>query len=154
MDSPRALITGITGQDGSYLAEFLLGKGYEVFGLVRRSSSKNFERIAHILPRIHLVQGDLLDQSSLMRALSESRPAEIYNLAAQSFVPYFSSTRSLASSRHFCRTSQTATYCTSGRLRKARWSPEPMLPRPMPPITIRSLAGGVTASPSAFDVIT
>jgi GDPmannose 4,6-dehydratase len=87
MDSPRALITGITGQDGSYLAEFLLGKGYEVFGLVRRSSSKNFERIAHILPRIHLVQGDLLDQSSLMRALSESRPAEIYNLAAQSFVP-------------------------------------------------------------------
>jgi GDPmannose 4,6-dehydratase len=87
MDSPRALITGITGQDGSYLAEFLLGKGYEVFGLVRRSSSKNFERIAHILPRIQLVQGDLLDQSSLMRALSESRPAEIYNLAAQSFVP-------------------------------------------------------------------
>jgi len=87
MDSPRALITGITGQDGSYLAEFLLGKGYEVFGLVRRSSSKNFERIAHILPRIQLVQGDLLDQSSLMRALGESRPAEIYNLAAQSFVP-------------------------------------------------------------------
>lgn len=87
MDSPRALITGITGQDGSYLAEFLLEKGYQVFGLVRRSSSKNFERIAHILPRIQLVQGDLLDQSSLMRALSESRPAEIYNLAAQSFVP-------------------------------------------------------------------
>jgi GDPmannose 4,6-dehydratase len=87
MDSPRALITGITGQDGSYLAEFLLEQGYQVFGLVRRSSSKNFERIAHILPRIHLVQGDLLDQSSLMRALSESRPAEIYNLAAQSFVP-------------------------------------------------------------------
>jgi GDPmannose 4,6-dehydratase len=87
MDSPRALITGITGQDGSYLAEFLLAKGYEVFGLVRRSSSKNFERIAHIMPRIQLVQGDLLDQSSLMRALGESRPAEIYNLAAQSFVP-------------------------------------------------------------------
>jgi GDPmannose 4,6-dehydratase len=83
----RALITGITGQDGSYLAELLLERGYTVFGLVRRSSSANLARIQHLLPRLHLVHGDLLDQSSLMRALSESRPQEIYNLAAQSFVP-------------------------------------------------------------------
>ncbi|MBK7642005.1 MAG: GDP-mannose 4,6-dehydratase [Planctomycetes bacterium] len=87
MNQRRALITGITGQDGSYLAELLLAEGYEVFGLVRRSSSANLARIQHLLPRLHLVQGDLLDQSSLMRALSESRPQEIYNLAAQSFVP-------------------------------------------------------------------
>jgi GDPmannose 4,6-dehydratase len=87
MNQRRALITGITGQDGSYLAELLLEQGYEVFGLVRRSSSANLARIQHILPRLHLVQGDLLDQSSLMRALAESRPQEIYNLAAQSFVP-------------------------------------------------------------------
>jgi len=87
MNQRRALITGITGQDGSYLAELLLEQGYEVFGLVRRSSSANLARIQHLLPRLHLVQGDLLDQSSLMRALSESRPQEIYNLAAQSFVP-------------------------------------------------------------------
>src|SRR5690349_24192969 len=87
MNQRRALITGITGQDGSYLAELLLEQGYEVFGLVRRSSSANLARIQHILPRLHLVQGDLLDQSSLMRALSESRPQELYNLAAQSFVP-------------------------------------------------------------------
>jgi GDPmannose 4,6-dehydratase len=83
----RALITGITGQDGSYLAEFLLSKGYEVFGLVRRSSNVNFDRIAGIRDRLSVVQGDLLDQSSLMRALQESQPHEIYNLAAQSFVP-------------------------------------------------------------------
>lgn len=87
MQARRALITGVTGQDGSYLAELLLEKGYQVYGLVRRSSSKNLDRIAHLLPRLHLVQGDLLDQSSLMRALSESQPQEIYNLAAQSFVP-------------------------------------------------------------------
>ena len=87
MNQRRALITGITGQDGSYLAELLLEQGYEVFGLVRRSSSANLARIQHILPRLRLVQGDLLDQSSLMRALSESRPQELYNLAAQSFVP-------------------------------------------------------------------
>ena len=87
MNQRRALITGITGQDGSYLAELLLEQGYEVFGLVRRSSNANLARIQHLLPRLHLVQGDLLDQSSLMRALSESRPQEIYNLAAQSFVP-------------------------------------------------------------------
>jgi GDPmannose 4,6-dehydratase len=83
----RALITGITGQDGSYLAEFLLEKGYQVYGIVRRVSEENSKRIAHIKDRLHLVQGDLLDQSSLAEALGESRPDEVYNLAAQSFVP-------------------------------------------------------------------
>ena len=85
--SPRALITGITGQDGAYLAEFLLGKGYEVHGVVRRSSSENFERIAKIAHRITLHQADLLDQLSLIKVLEEARPREVYNLAAQSFVP-------------------------------------------------------------------
>jgi len=84
---PRALITGITGQDGSYLAEFLLEKGYEVIGMVRRSSTVNFDRIAHIQDRLTLVQGDLLDQASLLDILQEYRPHEVYNLAAQSFVP-------------------------------------------------------------------
>jgi GDPmannose 4,6-dehydratase len=84
---PKALITGITGQDGSYLAEFLLEKGYEVSGLVRRSSTVNFERIGHIQDRIALASGDLLDQTSLIRVLDEHRPDEVYNLAAQSFVP-------------------------------------------------------------------
>jgi GDPmannose 4,6-dehydratase len=82
----RALITGITGQDGSYLAEFLLGQGYEVIGMVRRSSTVNFERIAHIQDRLTLVPGDLLDEVSLIDILREHRPAEFYNLAAQSFV--------------------------------------------------------------------
>ncbi|MFC2022418.1 GDP-mannose 4,6-dehydratase [Chloroflexota bacterium] len=82
-----ALITGITGQDGSYLAEFLLNKGYQVYGLVRRLSSPNVGRIAHILNRITLLEGDLTDQSSLGIVLQESQPDEIYNLAAQSFVP-------------------------------------------------------------------
>jgi GDPmannose 4,6-dehydratase len=82
----RALITGITGQDGSYLAELLLDKGYEVFGLVRRSSSENFERIAQIQDRITLLSGDLMDEVSLINVLRESRPREVYNLAAQSFV--------------------------------------------------------------------
>ena len=82
----RALITGITGQDGSYLAELLLDKGYEVFGLVRRSSSENFERIAHIQDRLTLLSGDLMDEVSLINVLRDSRPREIYNLAAQSFV--------------------------------------------------------------------
>ena len=84
---PRALITGITGQDGSYLAEFLLEQGYEVIGMVRRSSTVNFDRIAHIQDRLTLVQGDLLDQVSLLDILQEYRPHEVYNLAAQSFVP-------------------------------------------------------------------
>ncbi|MCU1453316.1 MAG: GDP-mannose 4,6-dehydratase [Acidimicrobiales bacterium] len=82
----RALITGITGQDGSYLAELLLGKGYEVIGMVRRSSTVNFERIAHIQDRITFVPGDLLDEVSMINMLSEHRPEEVYNLAAQSFV--------------------------------------------------------------------
>ena len=86
MVTKRALITGITGQDGSYLAEFLLSKGYEVVGVVRRSSTVNFERIAHIQEQLHLVPGDLLDQGSLLNILAEQRPAEVYNLAAQSFV--------------------------------------------------------------------
>ena len=84
---PTALITGITGQDGSYLAEFLLEKGYEVVGLVRRTSTVNFQRIQHIQKRLKLVSGDLLDQSSLVAVLQEHRPQEVYNLAAQSFVP-------------------------------------------------------------------
>jgi GDPmannose 4,6-dehydratase len=83
----RALITGITGQDGSYLAELLLEKGYEVHGMVRRSSTENFERIAHLVDRIGLVQADLLDPTSLVEALEETRPTELYNLGAQSFVP-------------------------------------------------------------------
>ena len=87
MSKKKALITGITGQDGSYLAEFLLNKGYEVFGLVRRTSILNFERIKHIQDRIELISGDLLDQNSLMNAIKESNPDEIYNLASQSFVP-------------------------------------------------------------------
>lgn len=87
MEKKRALITGITGQDGSYLAEFLLEKGYEVIGMVRRTSTVNFERIRHIQDRVTLVQGDLLDQSSLIDILREYRPHEVYNLAAQSFVP-------------------------------------------------------------------
>jgi GDPmannose 4,6-dehydratase len=84
---PTALITGITGQDGSYLAELLLDRGYEVHGMVRRSSSENFERIAHVRDRITLHQGDLLDQLSLIGLVERIRPREIYNLAAQSFVP-------------------------------------------------------------------
>ena len=83
----RALITGITGQDGSYLAEFLLEQGYEVHGVVRRSSTEGGERIDHIVDRVHLHQADLLDQSSLAQAIDDSQPTEIYNLAAQSFVP-------------------------------------------------------------------
>src|SRR4030043_803201 len=83
----KALITGITGQDGSYLAEFLLKKGYEVFGLTRRTSTQNYDRIRDIVDKIHLVQGDLLDQHSLTIAIQEIQPHEVYNLAAQSFVP-------------------------------------------------------------------
>ncbi|MGB9738469.1 MAG: GDP-mannose 4,6-dehydratase [Chloroflexus aggregans] len=86
MASRRALITGITGQDGSYLAEFLLAKGYEVIGMVRRSSTVNFERIKHIQDKLTLVTGDLLDEVSLIHVLREHRPHEVYNLAAQSFV--------------------------------------------------------------------
>lgn len=83
----RALISGITGQDGSYLAEFLLSKGYQVFGLVRRSSTVNFERLVHLQDKIELLPGDLLDQNSLISALRQSGASEVYNLASQSFVP-------------------------------------------------------------------
>ena len=83
---PKALITGITGQDGSYLAEFLLEQGYDVIGMVRRSSTINFHRIAHIQDRITLASGDLADQMSLVHILEEHKPDEVYNLAAQSFV--------------------------------------------------------------------
>lgn len=83
----KALVTGITGQDGSYLAEFLLEKNYRVYGLVRRSSTINFERITHLQDKVELIPGDLLDQSSLITALQKAEPDEVYNLAAQSFVP-------------------------------------------------------------------
>ncbi len=83
----RALITGITGQDGSYLAEFLLGKGYDVYGMVRRSSNETTQRVDHIRDELTFLQGDLLDQASLVKVVEEARPDEIYNLAAQSFVP-------------------------------------------------------------------
>ncbi len=87
MSGKRALITGVTGQDGSYLAEFLLERGYEVFGLLRRSSTTNFERLQHIQDRIQTIPGDLLDQNSLLEAVRKVQPDEVYNLAAQSFVP-------------------------------------------------------------------
>ncbi len=87
MVKKRALITGVTGQDGSYLAEFLLEKGYRVFGLVRRSSSPNYERIEHIRDKLEVIQGDLLDQNSLIEAIQLAKPDEVYNLGAQSFVP-------------------------------------------------------------------
>ena len=85
--STRALITGITGQDGSYLAELLLSKGYEVHGVVRRASATNYWRIEHLLDRITLHPADLLDQLSLIRVIDAVRPRELYNLAAMSFVP-------------------------------------------------------------------
>ncbi|MCJ7659699.1 MAG: GDP-mannose 4,6-dehydratase [Anaerolineales bacterium] len=84
---PTAIITGITGQDGSYLAEFLLEKGYDVIGMVRRSSTVTFERIQHIQEKIKIIQGDLHDQSSLVGVIERFHPSEVYNLAAQSFVP-------------------------------------------------------------------
>ena len=87
MKKKKAIITGITGQDGSYLAELLLEEGYAVYGMVRRSSTETFERIAHLMNRIELVQADLLDQVSLIHMLKRIRPDEVYNLAAQSFVP-------------------------------------------------------------------
>ena len=87
MDRKVAFITGITGQDGSYLAELLLQKGYKVYGMVRRASVDKYERISHIMDKIELIQGDLLDQYSLIAALKKAQPTEVYNLAAQSFVP-------------------------------------------------------------------
>ena len=87
MSKKRAVITGITGQDGSYLAELLLEKDYEVFGLIRRSSTVNFERISHLQDKVELISGDLLDQKALVTALQKAKPHEVYNLGAQSFVP-------------------------------------------------------------------
>ena len=87
MTQKVALITGVTGQDGSYLAEFLLSKGYKVYGLVRRASVERFDNIAHIRDKITLVQGDLTDQNSLNFLIKEVNPDEVYNLGAQSFVP-------------------------------------------------------------------
>jgi GDPmannose 4,6-dehydratase len=87
MTQPTALITGITGQDGSYLADFLLTKGYRVVGMVRRASTENFERIEHLRGLVEICQADLLDQLSLITLLKQARPREVYNLAAQSFVP-------------------------------------------------------------------
>ncbi|HBY08226.1 MAG TPA: GDP-mannose 4,6-dehydratase, partial [Chloroflexi bacterium] len=84
---PTAIVTGVTGQDGSYLADFLLSKGYRVVGMVRRSSTVTFGRIEHIQDDIEIIQGDLHDQSSLVSVIEEYRPDEVYNLAAQSFVP-------------------------------------------------------------------
>src|SRR5213596_2381526 len=82
-----ALVTGVTGQDGSYLAELLLEKGYEVVGVVRRTSHDSYERIGHVLDRVHIVAADLLDQHSLTTVIRDAKPDEVYNLAAQSFVP-------------------------------------------------------------------
>src|SRR6266550_5333364 len=82
-----AVITGVTGQDGSYLAELLLDKGYEVVGVVRRTSNESYERIGHLLDRLHIVPADLLDQHSLTAVIRDAKPHEVYNLAAQSFVP-------------------------------------------------------------------
>src|SRR4051812_30552897 len=87
-DRPRALVTGITGQDGPYLAELLLAKGYDVFGLVRGQNNPKFEMVADMLPEVKLLTGDLTDLSSLMRAFGESQPQEVYNLGAISFVAY------------------------------------------------------------------
>lgn len=87
MTVKKALITGLTGQDGSYLAELLISKGYQVFGLVRRSSTSNLERITHLSSNVQILSGDLLDQSSLMDVIAEAQPDEIYNLASQSYVP-------------------------------------------------------------------
>lgn len=87
MPVKKALVTGLTGQDGSYLAELLVEKGYQVFGLVRRSSTSNFGRISHLSDKIQIVSGDLLDQGSLMDAIAQAQPDEIYNLASQSYIP-------------------------------------------------------------------
>jgi GDPmannose 4,6-dehydratase len=142
----RALITGISGQDGSYLAELLLAKGYRVHGLVRRSSSARLERIERVRSSLRLLQGDLLDQTSLMRALMEARPHEVYNLAAQSFVPAswdepvgtaevdaLGVTRLLEAVRHVCPEARVYQASTSEVYGQARASPQdertPFAPR-------------------------
>jgi GDPmannose 4,6-dehydratase len=136
-EAKRALITGVTGQDGSYLAELLLDEGYEVYGLVRRSSNARLDRIAPIQDRLKLVQGDLLDQSSLQRALADARPHEVYNLAAQSFVPRsfdepvltaeitgLGVTRLLEAVRHVCPEARFYQASTSEMFGDARESPQ------------------------------
>ncbi len=142
----RALITGITGQDGSYLAELLLAKGYEVHGMVRRSSTETFERINHIKDRVHLRQADLLDQLSLVELMKDIRPHEIYNLAAMSFVPTSWSqpvltgeftaigvTRMLEAVRHICPEARFYQASSSEMFGKVRETPQseltPFYPR-------------------------
>ncbi|MEI6807453.1 MAG: GDP-mannose 4,6-dehydratase [bacterium] len=142
----KALITGITGQDGSYLAELLLAKGYKVYGMVRRSSTEAFERISHIKDRLHLRQADLLDQLSLIELLKEVRPDEIYNLAAMSFVPTswiqpmltgeftaIGVTRMLEAMRHVCPGARFYQASSSEMFGKVRQTPQseltPFYPR-------------------------
>jgi GDPmannose 4,6-dehydratase len=132
-----ALITGITGQDGSYLAELLLEKGYEVYGLVRRLSTPNISRIDHILDKINLVEGDLTDQSSLNSAMKEVQPDEVYNLAAQSFVGIswnqpvltgdvtgMGAVRLLESVRHFCKNARVYQASSSEMFGKVQEMPQ------------------------------
>ena len=132
-----ALITGITGQDGSYLAEFLLARGYDVYGLIRRLSTPNISRIEHILDKIELVEGDLTDQSSLDNAMRTARPDEVYNLAAQSFVatswnqPVLTGdvgglgvVRILESVRHQCRDARVYQASTSEMFGKVQETPQ------------------------------
>ena len=142
----KALITGVTGQDGSYLAELLLQEGYEVYGMVRRSSTETFERINHIKDRIRLRQADLLDQLSLVELLKEIRPTEIYNLAAMSFVPTswtqpvltgeftaMGVTRVLEAVRHICPEARFYQASSSEMYGKVRETPQseltPFYPR-------------------------
>lgn len=142
----KALITGITGQDGSYLAELLLAKGYKVYGMVRRSSTEAFERISHIKDRLQLHQADLLDQLSLIELLKEVRPDEIYNLAAMSFVPTswiqpmltgeftaIGVTRMLEAMRHVCPDARFYQASSSEMFGKVRQTPQseltPFYPR-------------------------
>jgi GDPmannose 4,6-dehydratase len=133
----KALITGITGQDGSYLAELLLGKGYDVYGLVRRLSTPNISRIEHISDKISLVEGDLTDQSSLNSAMKEVQPDEVYNLAAQSFVgtswnqPVLTgdvtgmgAVRLLEAVRHFCKDAKVYQASSSEMFGKVQEMPQ------------------------------
>ena len=130
----KALITGVTGQDGSYLADFLLEKGYEVYGMVRRSSMEKFDRIEHIKDRINIRQADLLDQYSISKIIEEVQPDEVYNLAAMSFVPtswdqpVLRSTKSLAAdtrtaSGSFCfMLPEVSTTSTTSMLSAGPWA--------------------------------
>ena len=147
---PSALITGVTGQDGSYLAELLLEKGYDVHGMVRRASTEKFDRIEHIRDRITLHQGDLLDQRSLVDALRASKPSEIYNLAAMSFVavswiqPTLTAeftgvgvTRMLEAMREVCPEARFYQASSSEMFGKVREVPQTELDALLPPLAIR-----------------